>query len=283
IPGGRACGMTALPILPELQVLPTASLRAHEQVERSRVEPLVRSLDSEGVLRNPVIVMPLPGPPEAYVILDGANRSLAFRELDISDILVQIVRPEFHQVEVKGWNHALLGGRLEPVVAGWQRIPGTRWVEGRSPGEGTEPVVKLIDSSDREFAVFAADASLGERVRVVQVAATAYLEDFRIERTVTGGARGLREIYPDLSGLVVFSPFSIDDVLEMAQQNWTFPAGLTRFIVSPRALHVNYPMHELRASRSLRAKQRRLQEWVRRKVQERRVRFYAESTFLFDE
>ncbi|MGH2606285.1 MAG: hypothetical protein ACRDG5_06805, partial [Anaerolineales bacterium] len=137
--------------------------------------------------------------------------------------------------------------------------------------------------SDREYAVLAADPSLKERVRIIQEAAATYLGSFRIERTVTRGARGLREIYPDLAGLVVFSRFSIDDVVEMAQQNWTFPAGLTRFLVSPRALHVNYPMRELRGSDSLREKRRRLQDWVRRQVQERRVRFYAESTFLFDE
>lgn len=275
--------MTAPPDLPELQVVPAASLRAHEEVERDRVEPIVRSLDGEGVLRNPLIVMPLPGRSEAYVILDGANRSLAFQQLGIPHILVQIVRPEFHQVEVKSWNHVLLGGGLETVLAGMRAIAGTRWVEGRPPAEGPGPVVRLIDPSDREHAVLAAGTSLKERVRVIQEAAATYLGNFRIERTVTGGARGLREIYPDLAGLVVFSRFSIDDVLEMAQENWTFPAGLTRFIVSPRALHVNYPMRELQGSDSLPEKRRRLQDWTRRQVQERRVRFYAESTFLFDE
>jgi hypothetical protein len=42
-------------------------------------------------------------------------------------------------------------------------------------------------------------------------------------------------------------------------------------------------MQELQGSASLRAKRRRLQDWVRRQVRERRMRFYAESTFLFDE
>lgn len=275
--------MTSHPELPELQVVPTASLRAHEEVERDRVEPIVRSLDAEGLLRNPLIVMPLPGRAEVYVILDGANRLLAFQELGIPHILVQIVRPELHQVEVKSWNHVLLGGALEPVVAGMRGIAGTHWLEGRSRAEGPGPVVRLIDPSDREYALLTADTSLKERVRVIQEAAATYLGSFRIERTVTGGARGLREIYPDLAGLVVFSHFSIDAVLEMAQQNWRFPAGLTRFIVSPRALHVNYPMQELQGSAALRAKRRRLQDWVRRQVQERRVRFYAESTVMFDE
>jgi len=275
--------MTAPHDLPELQVVPTAALRAHEEVERDRVDPIVRSLDGEGVLRNPLIVMPLPGRAEAYLILDGANRALAFQELRIPHILVQIVRPEFQQIEVKRWSHVLLGGSLESVIAGMQRIAGARWVEGRPPAEGPAPVVRLIDASDREHTILAAEDSLKERVRVVQEAAATYLSAFRIERTVTRGARGLREIYPDLSGLVVFSRFSLDDVVEMAQQSWTFPAGLTRFIVSPRALNVNYPMQELQGSASLRAKRRRLQDWVRRKVRERRVRFYAESTVMFDE
>ncbi|MGH2605025.1 MAG: ParB N-terminal domain-containing protein, partial [Anaerolineales bacterium] len=144
--------MTSHTELPELQVVSTASLRTHEEVERDRVDPIVRSLDAEGLLRNPLIVMRLPGRAEAYVILDGANRLLAFQELDIPHILVQIARPEFQQVEVKRWNHVLLGGALQPVVAGMRGIAGTHWVEGRSPAEGAGPVVKLMDPSDREYA-----------------------------------------------------------------------------------------------------------------------------------
>jgi hypothetical protein len=62
-----------------------------------------------------------------------------------------------------------------------------------------------------------------------------------------------------------------------------FPAGLTRFVVSPRALRLNFPLSVLAGDEPIEEKQRTLSEWIRERVGGRHVRYYAESTFLFDE
>jgi hypothetical protein len=82
---------------------------------------------------------------------------------------------------------------------------------------------------------------------------------------------------------VVFRGFGVEEVMAAVAQDRLLPAGLTRFIVSPRALRLNYPLERLAAADSGEVKQRQLEEWVRRRVADRRVRFYAEATFLFDE
>jgi hypothetical protein len=58
---------------------------------------------------------------------------------------------------------------------------------------------------------------------------------------------------------------------------------LTRFVVSPRALRVNYPLDRLASSDALEAKRAELRLWTQAAVGQRRVRYYAEATFLFDE
>jgi hypothetical protein len=54
-------------------------------------------------------------------------------------------------------------------------------------------------------------------------------------------------------------------------------------VISPRALRVNYPLERLASDQPLDAKQAELAAWVRERAEARRVRYYAESTFLFDE
>ncbi len=90
-------------------------------------------------------------------------------------------------------------------------------------------------------------------------------------------------MFPDLSGLMVFPRFDHEEVLQAASAGWLLPAGLTRFVISPRALRVNYPLEHLRSDRPLEVKRAELASWVRDRAEARRVRYYAESTFLFDE
>jgi len=61
------------------------------------------------------------------------------------------------------------------------------------------------------------------------------------------------------------------------------PAGSTRFTISPRALHVNYPLEELAAEKSLEEKDNKLQEWLQKKLETKSVRYYEEPTYLFNE
>ncbi len=61
------------------------------------------------------------------------------------------------------------------------------------------------------------------------------------------------------------------------------PAGVPRFVLASRALRVNYPLQHLRGPASLSESQNTLDEWLRRRVNGRCVRYYAEATYLFDE
>jgi hypothetical protein len=112
---------------------------------------------------------------------------------------------------------------------------------------------------------------------------TGYQGLCRIDRVSTSAARGLAEIYPGFSALVVFRRFLVEEVVEAAAMGLLFPAGLTRFVISPRALRLNFPIAILADDRAIEEKQQALADWVRERVGGRHVRYYAESTFLFDE
>jgi hypothetical protein len=72
-------------------------------------------------------------------------------------------------------------------------------------------------------------------------------------------------------------------VLELAGQGYLLPTGITRFTVSPRALHLNYPLHELSSAKPIEYKQAYLTKWVQDRIKQKNVRYYQEATFLYDE
>ena len=86
-----------------------------------------------------------------------------------------------------------------------------------------------------------------------------------------------------MTGLFVFRRFEVEEVVTAVTQDRLLPGGLTRFVVSPRALRVNYPLERLASSANQDQKQSELDAWIQERVASRRVRYYAEATFLFDE
>jgi hypothetical protein len=90
--------------------------------------------------------------------------------------------------------------------------------------------------------------------------------------------------HPEVTALVVFPHFQPAEVLELATCGARLPAGITRHVVSWRALRLNVPLDKLAdTDRTLAEKNRWLDEWLREKVHQREVRFYQEPTVLFDE
>jgi hypothetical protein len=91
-------------------------------------------------------------------------------------------------------------------------------------------------------------------------------------------------LFPSPVALVSFPPVTPDDVLTAARKGAYLPPGVSRHIVHGRAVRLNYPLDALRATtRTLEEKNADLTAWVREKMAQRRVRYYAESTYQFDE
>ena len=104
-----------------------------------------------------------------------------------------------------------------------------------------------------------------------------------MDRTNLRDIHTLSVLYPQLTGLIIFPGFRIEEVLYLAGAGHLLPTGSTRFIISPRALHVNYPLSELGADTSLEEKNANLNQWLQDRLTDKKVRYYQEATFLFDE
>ena len=92
-----------IPSLEDLLLVDLGCLVLHEAHDEDRLAPLRRRIEAEGEQRNPVIVSPHE---DRYLVLDGAHRVRALRELGSRFVLVQAVEPP---EKAEGWGHLLNG------------------------------------------------------------------------------------------------------------------------------------------------------------------------------
>ena len=203
-------------------------------------------------------------------------------------MLVQVVHFGAESLKLRTWNRVILGmsptALFDAIASRTETVP--------LPGERKERL-ETVAAGERLAYLSLPDGSgwaLGRererllaRVEDLQRLLAAVEDLGHSERTGEVEAGALIETYPDLAGLLVFPAFEIEEVIEVAKAGLCLPSGLTRFIVSPRALRVNYPIERLTSSLGREQKQRELEAWIQEKLRARHVRFYAESTFLFDE
>lgn len=280
--------MKPLPDLPDLRILPTDRLQPHEEVDVTRIAKLTDAIAKEGLLRNPPIVLELPESSRNFLVLDGANRMHALQELDIPFIVAQVVNSATDDIRVETWNHAVIEASSHDLIQ--RATEGTHVV--------AEPLDRPLNAAElRDQALLAAvsdpsgdqwklrctDTNLIEHVRCLHHLVELYANAVRVERTNAVSAEPLARLYPSLGYLVVFPAFRVSDIAAVAAEGRLVPSGLTRFIISPRALRLNYPLRSLSDTDELQVLEKRLRQRIDQLLRQRSIRYYAESTFVFDE
>jgi hypothetical protein len=274
------------PSLPNIRILATKSLVTHEDADPRRFTRLADRISQDGFLKHPPVVAAIPDS-DQYVVLDGANRVTALKTLKVPHLVVQIVSYSAPGIRLDTWYHVVAGMPLEKFENELAQIP--------------EMTLRKCTLEDAREALSTNNA-------------TAYIiteEGIRMVRNQNGASRdlgllsklvaiykGKAEIYrrsndlweeqaqyhPDITALVVFPKITPADVINAARHGKRIPTGITRHIISPRALNLNIPFELLnRADWSLERKQAWLEDWLMERVAAHGVRLYTESTFSFDE
>ncbi|MBN2547966.1 MAG: ParB N-terminal domain-containing protein [Anaerolineales bacterium] len=274
--------------LPNLQIQPSALMVPHEDVDPRRVEKLSTRLLEEGILKNPVLVAPIPDS-ERFVVLDGANRTSAFQLLGIPHIVVQVVRYDDPQagVVLDTWYHVVAGMSLEEFETALTQVANMRLepaslVEARQALEDKETAAYIICEGG---------------VRKVYSLSGRHPPDLKLLVDLVGAYRGRAEIfrasndiweiqkpyYPHIAALVVFPRLRPEDIIYAAQNGEKVPSGITRHIIPARALNINIPIGILMSEWTLERKREWLGEWLMGRMGANAIRYYAESTFSFNE
>jgi len=274
------------PQLPNLEILPLTLMVLHENHDRQRTLPLVDKLRAQGILRNPPIVMPLADGTGRYMVLDGANRVTALEEMEFPHIVVQVVQPDDPNIQLETWNHVVWATDADELlerirdVAGLKLMPIERGSNKRDDMDCLPVEIQLADG--RTYLTCTTKEGL-RLAAYLHGIVDAYKDKSFLDRTMQTDVAYFKEVYSDLAALFIYPRFEVSFVLDLAGQGHVLPTGLTRFTVSPRALHLNYPLHELSSGKTLEYKTAYLHHWVQERIKHKNVRYYAEATFLYDE
>jgi hypothetical protein len=274
--------------LPALRVIDMDSLILHEQPDEERWKPLEERIRTDGLLKHPPIAARDHGS-ATHILLDGVNRVEAITRLGARRLLVQEVGLEDDRLVLSTWHHVLEGLAGETVV---ERIgAGARIskVEGRFTAAGdfvpdfdrdTECLLVLRDRS--VYAIHTTD-DLRRRLEIVTRVAQVVHEARNRDRVSYTNMSDLAKHYRDFSALVCYKAFTKDEVLTLSLEGRKFPSGVTRFSIPKRALYFDLPFSFLEGEGSAETKQAELDEIIRGKIRDKKIRFYVEPTFIFDD
>ena len=274
---------------PDLRILPLELLVEHEYNDAQRTAPLAQRLQAEGLLKNPPIVSPLEDDTR-FVVLDGANRCTALQSLGYPHMLAQVVIYEPPHVTLTTWHHVITGLDLAEFSDGLTGLEGLEFrpidlLHARAGLARREFLSYVIRADGKVFTARteALRRSVHEQNRLLNAMVDTYKDRGRLYRATTDDLNEARQLYPELTGLVIFPNYEAAEVLTLARDGELLPTGLTRHLIQGRALRTNYPLSELASNDSLEAKNARLQAWLKQKLSSKELRFYGESTYLFDE
>lgn len=265
-----------------LRVVPLDRVFLHENVDPQRVQRLAQRLKIEDVLINPPIVIEAG---DRYVVLDGATRTTALKQLGYRHIIVQVVIPD-ENLTLHTWYHTVRNadpGRLVKRIDDLEEIV---MIEHESPKAlgavlARKRLCYLHTVEDRIFLVRAAPG-VDELYALNKVTAT-YIDTSQLTRTLTTDMDTLREEYADLTALVVFPQYTVEQVLQIARNGQLLPSGITRFIIPSRVLRINADLEYLKSDNSLEEKNKWLDELVDTKLSRGKIRYYQEPVYLLDE
>jgi hypothetical protein len=273
-------------VLPDLRVLPTPLLVPHEDVDERRVERLSQRILEEGILKNPPVVAAIPDS-ERYVVLDGANRTVAFQMVRIPHIIAQVVSYDDPGVVLDTWYHVVSGMAIETFETALAGVSNFILVncsqdEARRAVSTGEAVAYVMNDQGARLVVWKPgeqNSNLHGLLNLVSI--------YKGKSDIIRASNDIWEIqqpcYPDITALVVFPRLKPDDILQAGKNGEKVPSGITRHIIHARALNINIPIGILMADWVLERKRKWLEDWWMERLAVNAIRYYAEPTFSFNE
>jgi hypothetical protein len=271
--------------LPDLKIMPIKDIIFHEEPDLERSSTLKIFIQKEGKLKNPPVVAYYEGY-DHYILLDGANRITALKELDVKDVLVQQLDLFDPDLLFLHWHHAVekfTRGEFPNKLNKIQYINMENTTRNEIDFQHDGQQLCQIQFANECVYSINTDGDLFRKVDILNEITNIYRGFAYMDRVSYTNLAHLREHYPDFCALVCFKKFTKEELIQIVQNNKKLPSGITRIILPKRALRLNVPLDILRFEAPIEEKNHWLQERINLQVKDKSIRFYYEPAFLFDE
>lgn len=277
----RLAGRPTRSILP-LRFVPLERMVPHEATDPRRSQRLAERIRQDGIIRNPTLVAAIG---DRFVVLDGATRTDALRRLGAPHAVVQDVDVG-EGLQLETWHHVvrrLPADDFLDMISGLEGIRVEQVVEG-SPQDRMIEYGGICSAITRDGRAFVVHASEGRnRFEALASVADAYITAGLVSRTLERDVNRLQGWYPDMTVLVEYPEFTVEQVLLAARSGMLLPAGVTRFVVPGRVLHLDVPLDVVVADQPLEQKNRWLHDHLTEKERAGKIRYYREPIYILDE
>ena len=229
-----------------LAVVPMESIVPHESIDQKRVDRLISRLQGEGILANPPIVTSLEN---RYMVLDGATRTAALRQLGYPHAVVQI-STEADGLALNTWYHVIQQIERSELLTLIESIPSI-YLEKTDASKASENMFEygalcyLQFLNTETFLVFPQSGE--NRLDALNSLTERYIEASYVDRTLDSNLSKLKNEYEAMTALVVFPEYTVNQVRQVTLSGRYFPAGITRFIIPGRILRVNADLKILKS------------------------------------
>lgn len=269
--------------LPHLKIVAVEDILFHEEPDGERVVKLMDKFRADGVLRNPPVVASVHSKPRS-ILLDGANRITALKQLGFKDVLVQEIDFYDSGLILSQWHHAVekLGkGYLLERLGEIHGLTVKEWIpSGQNVPEGG---LARVTFRDRTIFGLCASGDVFKKVALLKQITDLYKGFAYMDRVSYTNLEHLEKNYARFSALVSFREFAKDEILELTDNSIKIPSGITRVLLPKRALYFNIHLDILKSKLSVVEKNRWLAQRIAQKIADKSIRFYQEPTFFFDE
>jgi len=267
-----------------VRIVHSENVIGHEEVDPGRVERLMRRLQSDGVLKNPPLVA---AEGSRYVLLDGATRVAALRELGIRDLVVQVIDYDGPGVQLHSWRHVIAGLRGQDLVKEVRACPGlvvaASDVETASRELSRSSILCYLVLRGGDVITIRGGEGLEAKVALLNRLVRLYRGRAQVYRVMSDDLETLLEEYPHLSAVCVFPCYTCAEILRAALNGAKLPMGITRHTISGRVLGLNVDLVMLDSDIPLDQKNVWLEGLIKSRIRSKRVRLYPEPVFRFDE
>ena len=265
--------------IPDLRIIPSSYPLPHEEHDSQRSLPLMQILKTTSIFTNPPILTVTPD--NRYIILDGANRCHSFQALSFPYILVQVVHYG-QNVSLGNWNHALSDWNMRSFLDALKNVEGVEVIHKHLE----EGLAWIHVKEDQTYTLVTGQTiqNTAERNAVLRQVVRLYQQNSTLSRTPSHKPEDVWQTFPSAFAFITFENYHPHDIIDAAVSQAFLPPGISRHAVQGRVLQLNYPMDILRYDDdSLEEKNNNLQSWIVERFKNRSVRFYAESTYHFNE
>jgi hypothetical protein len=252
-----------IPSLDDLRLVELERLILHEAHDEDRLVRLRERIEAEGEQRNPVIVS---SQGECCLVLDGAHRVRALKELGYPLILAQFVEPP---ERAESWGHLLDGVGLPELRA-------IEEIEASEDRPGGAPLAE-VETAEGTIFVRARKEGLSAQVWALWRLQSLYPAGVVVRRVEPDGKEHLARG----GALIRYRPFTPTELVEIVRSGSVLPAGITRFRVRERVLGVRYPLEKMKDG-DVPTRNAELTEFIRCRWEENRIRYYGEPVVLFE-